>query len=465
MTYYDTKQAAVDPDNPSANEQILFSEHNQMVLDLRRKIHEIIVDITALGNDKILIYKTASSSFVMEPINTVVALADLTDVTISGVPADNEVLAYDSGSSDWINQTAAEAGLATVTGLAAYLPLAGGTMAGNLDMGDNQISGVDDIQAHDALGIRFRDNSATGVFVACYSGLSFMAFAEASMGTYKLTTLADPTSAQDASTKNYDDTHLFTKEAVTSFLDGYVPVYRTGSGKFEMEAGGGGSAGLPVVDTTLIVKGSADGTKQMRFEADGLTTGTTRVMTIPDKDMTLCGTDDALLLTGGTMAGTLHMGDYLIDDIDDLRAYDSGGILCRDYHGNSMIQLATPTYSVVLLDHMNAGYKDIMDIGRIFLTKTELTIASGVVTAIYSYHLIDTEADASTDDLDTILGGGDGQTLIIRAISSTKTVVCKDGPGNLQLEGDMSLDNAQDTLSLIYDGTNWLETSRSNNGA
>lgn len=39
-------------------------------------------------------------------------LNDIDDVTITSV-ADNEVLAYDSGTSEWINQTAAEAGLAT----------------------------------------------------------------------------------------------------------------------------------------------------------------------------------------------------------------------------------------------------------------------------------------------------------------------------------------------------------------
>lgn len=39
-------------------------------------------------------------------------LASLTDIVITG-PADNEVLAYDSSSGDWINQTAAEAALAT----------------------------------------------------------------------------------------------------------------------------------------------------------------------------------------------------------------------------------------------------------------------------------------------------------------------------------------------------------------
>jgi hypothetical protein len=42
-------------------------------------------------------------------------IGELTDVTITSV-TDNEVLAYDSTSSEFINQTAAEAGLATLTG-------------------------------------------------------------------------------------------------------------------------------------------------------------------------------------------------------------------------------------------------------------------------------------------------------------------------------------------------------------
>jgi len=44
---------------------------------------------------------------------------------------------------------------------------------------------------------------------------------------------------------------------------------------------------LPVADTTGIAKGSADATKIVRFEVDGLTTGTTRVITPPDKNITL----------------------------------------------------------------------------------------------------------------------------------------------------------------------------------
>jgi len=94
----------------------------------------------------------------------------------------------------------------------------------------------------------------------------------------------------------------------------------------------------------------------------------------------------------------------------------------------------------------------------------ELTIAAGVVTRTQSNHTIDTQADAATDDLDTILGGINGDLLIIRAANSSRTVVVKDGTGNIQLAGDFTMDNADDVLMLIFYG-NWLEIAGSNNSA
>jgi hypothetical protein len=47
-------------------------------------------------------------------------LNDLAGVVITGTPADNELLAYDTASGDWINQTAAEAGLATAGHVHAF---------------------------------------------------------------------------------------------------------------------------------------------------------------------------------------------------------------------------------------------------------------------------------------------------------------------------------------------------------
>ncbi|HEY2931167.1 MAG TPA: hypothetical protein VGK99_05425 [Acidobacteriota bacterium] len=45
--------------------------------------------------------------------------------------------------------------------------------------------------------------------------------------------------------------------------------------------------GAPFLDTYAIVEGSADSTKKVRFEVDGLTTATTRVITPPDKNINL----------------------------------------------------------------------------------------------------------------------------------------------------------------------------------
>ena len=96
---------------------------------------------------------------------------------------------------------------------------------------------------------------------------------------------------------------------------------------------------------------------------------------------------------------------------------------------------------------------------------TELTIAAGVVTCTRSFHTIDTQSDDASDDLDTINGGAHGDILVLHAANSARTVVVKDGTGNIRCAGDFSLDNAEDTIMLIHDGSNWLEISRSDNGA
>ena len=91
------------------------------------------------------------------------------------------------------------------------------------------------------------------------------------------------------------------------------------------------------------------------------------------------------------------------------------------------------------------------------------TIATGVITVTSSHCKVDTEAAAATDDLDTINGGTDGDILYLRTVSSSRDVTCKDGTGNLRLEGDFILDTSQDYIHLISDGSFWYEISRSNN--
>jgi len=86
----------------------------------------------------------------------------------------------------------------------------------------------------------------------------------------------------------------------------------------------------PFTDTTSIVKGSVDSTKEIRFEVDGLTTSTIRVITPPDADITLVNTSDGLIrnanlasgdfnnITGvGEQTQFLDMGDFRITDVAD----------------------------------------------------------------------------------------------------------------------------------------------------
>jgi len=87
--------------------------------------------------------------------------------------------------------------------------------------------------------------------------------------------------------------------------------------------------------------------------------------------------------------------------------------------------------------------------------------------------IVDTEGAAASDNLDTIYYVGtstallrDGQVIVVAAANSARTVVLTES-GNLKLNGGtMSLDNAEDTITLVWrTAVGWCEIARSNNGA
>jgi hypothetical protein len=84
---------------------------------------------------------------------------------------------------------------------------------------------------------------------------------------------------------------------------------------------------------------------------------------------------------------------------------------------------------------------------------TELTIATGAITVTQTFHRIDTEADASTDNLDTINGGADGQFLVIRAENAGREVVVTTAGNITTSDGNnVALDQVYKFLLLVYDG-------------
>ena len=87
---------------------------------------------------------------------------------------------------------------------------------------------------------------------------------------------------------------------------------------------------------------------------------------------------------------------------------------------------------------------------------SELTINAGVIAVTQAYHTIDTEADAATDDLDTIGGGNEGMIIILRAEHTDRTVILKNLAGNLVLGADIPLDDTNKHVALICDSAgNW----------
>lgn len=83
--------------------------------------------------------------------------------------------------------------------------------------------------------------------------------------------------------------------------------------------------------------------------------------------------------------------------------------------------------------------------------------------AVTSSAVVPAPFSGSADDITSISGGSDGTILVIAGTAGvTLTVV--DG-GNLKLSASShTLNNFDDTLTLIRRGTDWLETGVSNNG-
>jgi hypothetical protein len=104
-----------------------------------------------------------------------------------------------------------------------------------------------------------------------------------------------------------------------------------------------------------------------------------------------------------------------------------------------------------------------------FPTSTELTIATSSITPTQNWHTVDTEADASSDDLDTIVASGvtDGFILFLRANNTARTVVIKHNTGNIVTTSaaDITLDETYKYSILIYDATltKWIAFSLSSN--
>ena len=167
-----------------------------------------------------------------------------------------------------------------------------------------------------------------------------------------------------------------------------------------------------------------------------------------------CVVADASVLPDVPFRAVIGSGDNF--EIVEVTAKDGNTLtLLRGLEGTTAQTWAAGTRFV---NRLTAGYWD--EVCRLIqLTSAEpITISNDTITIIQSFHIVDTEGQASSDDLATIQGGEEGDLLFLRCASSSRTVVIKHGIGNIRIPGgqDFALDSTDKAVLLLYDGTNWL---------
>lgn len=109
-----------------------------------------------------------------------------------------------------------------------------------------------------------------------------------------------------------------------------------------------------------------------------------------------------------------------------------------------------------LVSRYNLGWNGRVNTYEIVSDTIEISKSDNLV-------IVDTEGGAATDDLSTINGAGmAGHSITLRAASASRVVTVKDST-QLRLAGDFVLNSTNDTITLIWTGSQWFEVSRSDN--
>lgn len=91
---------------------------------------------------------------------------------------------------------------------------------------------------------------------------------------------------------------------------------------------------LTVNDSSLTIQDNSDTTKKLQFQLSGITTGTTRTITVPDADTTLVGTGTTQTLTNKTLTSpTITNPTLTVDTISEFTSANGvniDGLLIKD---------------------------------------------------------------------------------------------------------------------------------------
>ncbi len=129
-----------------------------------------------------------------------------------------------------------------------------------------------------------------------------------------------------------------------------------------------------------------------------------------------------------------------------------------DFAGVTPPAIPANFYSRSEVDGLLAGLVESGDLADYLkaTAPTTLTVANGEVTATQLAHAIDTEGNAATDDLVSILGGSAGRWLVLFPADAGRLTTLRHGIGNIVTgDGNDVAMSGSGLYLLVHDGANW----------
>ena len=154
--------------------------------------------------------------------------------------------------------------------------------------------------------------------------------------------------------------------------------------------GSGAVASSEFGDSTFRILDDADATKELAFQNSGITTGTTRTLTVPDASGTIALVADI----------TKEIGVACSDEVTDL-AVLSGAASFRMPYAMSVTELrasvnTAPTGATIIVD-INEGGTSIMTTTKLSIDATEKTSTSAAAAAVITDSTLADDAEITID--------------------------------------------------------------------
>ena len=252
--------------------------------------------------------------------------------------------------------------------------------------------------------------------------------------------------------------------------------------------GGGGSGGSspPFSDANTLVKGGTDPTKLLRFEVDGFTTGTTRVLTWPNVDATAAHIGTAAQTFAGRLLMSTSNGIYFgaeatttntikvrTEQTPDTGMFTTGStsnawLIAETADEAFDFAHAATTNPTLFIHSTNQSTTEfgLLNYLGAASSRNTVTVDGATTFALTSGYIVLVCTGAET--INTITGGTPGAVIHIENSDSECTIADDDdatAANAIDLTGAATTDvgAVAKVITLIYNGSHWLQTAESDN--